>query len=42
MNENRLADYLTHIRDAAIDARSFVQGMTKEAFMNSTAPCLHW
>src|SRR5262249_27220247 len=33
MNENRLADYLTHIRDAASDARAFVHGMTKEAFL---------
>ncbi len=27
MNENRLLDYLDHIRQAAADARSFVEGL---------------
>ncbi|HMN22341.1 MAG TPA: DUF86 domain-containing protein [Ottowia sp.] len=27
MNENRLADYLDHMRQATSDARAFVQGM---------------
>ena len=30
MNENRLPDYLEHIQQAAIDARSFVDGLAKE------------
>lgn len=34
MNENRLADYLEHIHQAATDARSFVDGMSKEAFLD--------
>jgi len=34
MNENRLADYLEHLHQAAVDARSFVDGMPKEAFLN--------
>ena len=33
MNENRLPDYLEHIRQAAIDARSFVDGLAKEDFL---------
>jgi uncharacterized protein with HEPN domain len=33
MNENRLSDYLDHIHQAAIDARSFVQGLSKEEFL---------
>jgi hypothetical protein len=32
MNENRLPDYLEHIQQAAIDARSFVDGLAKEDF----------
>ena len=32
MNENRLPDYLQHIRQAAIDACSFVEGQRKEDF----------
>ncbi len=33
MSENyRLPDYLDHIQQAAIDARSFVEGLTKEDF----------
>jgi uncharacterized protein with HEPN domain len=34
MSENRLPDYLEHIHQAAADARSFVDGMSKEAFLN--------
>lgn len=34
MNGNRLADYLEHIHQAATDARSFVDGMSKEAFLD--------
>lgn len=34
MNGNRLADYLEHIHQAATDARSFVDGMYKEAFLD--------
>lgn len=34
MSENRLPDYLEHIHQAAADARSFVDGMTKEAFLD--------
>lgn len=33
MSVNRLSDYLDHIRQAAVDARSFVQGMTKSDFL---------
>ncbi|HBD5595871.1 DUF86 domain-containing protein [Aeromonas salmonicida subsp. achromogenes] len=33
MNENRLPDYLDHIQQAAIDARSFVEGLAKEDFL---------
>ena len=33
MNENRLADYLDHMRQAATDACSFVEGMSKENFL---------
>jgi uncharacterized protein with HEPN domain len=33
MNENRLADYLDHMRQAATDARSFVDGLSKEDFL---------
>lgn len=34
MSENyRLPDYLDHIQQAAIDARSFVEGLTKEDFL---------
>lgn len=33
MNENRLADYLDHLRQAATDACSFVEGMSKEDFL---------
>jgi len=31
--QNRLPDYLDHIRQAATDACSFVEGLTKEAFL---------
>ena len=33
MNETRLPDYLDHMRQAATDARSFVEGMSKEDFL---------
>ena len=33
MNEGRLPDYLDHIRQAAIDACSFVEGQRKEDFL---------
>ena len=33
MNENRWPDYLEHIQQAAIDARSFVDGLAKEDFL---------
>jgi len=33
MNAQRLLDYLEHIEQAASDARSFVQGMTKDDFL---------
>ena len=33
MNENRLADYLGHLHQAATDACSFVEGQTKDDFM---------
>ncbi len=33
MSENRLPDYLDHIQQAATDARSFVEGMAKEALL---------
>lgn len=33
MNENRLPDYLDHIQQAVIDARSFVEGLAKEDFL---------
>ena len=33
MNDNRLLDYLDHMQQAAIDASSFVEGMSKETFI---------
>lgn len=33
MNEIRLYDYLEHIKQAASDARSFVEGLSKEDFL---------
>jgi uncharacterized protein with HEPN domain len=33
LNENRLADYLGHIQQAATDACSFVEGSSKEDFL---------
>lgn len=33
MNENRLADYLDHMRQAARDARGFVEGLSKDDFL---------
>jgi uncharacterized protein with HEPN domain len=33
MSENRLPDYLEHMRQAATNARSFVDGMKKEDFL---------
>lgn len=32
-DENRLPDYLEHIRQAASDACSFVEGLSKEEFL---------
>lgn len=34
MNENRLHDYLGHMRQAATDACVFVEGVTKEEFLD--------
>lgn len=31
MNENRLPDYLRHIQQAAADACSFVEGLSKDS-----------
>ena len=33
MNENRLLDYLDHMRQAATDACGFTQGLSKEEFL---------
>ncbi|MDE1999510.1 MAG: DUF86 domain-containing protein [Burkholderiales bacterium] len=33
MNENRLPDYLDHMRQAATDACSFVEGLNKDDFL---------
>lgn len=33
MNENRLPDYLRHIQQAATDACSFVEGLSKNDFL---------
>ncbi len=33
MKENRLPDYLEHIRQAATDACAFVEGQRKEDFV---------
>lgn len=33
MNENRLTDYLDHMRQAATDACCFVEGLSKDAFL---------
>lgn len=33
MNESRLPDYLGHMRQAASDARGFVEGMTRSDFL---------
>lgn len=33
MNENRLPDYLEHMRQAAIDACTFVEGIDKAEFL---------
>ena len=33
MNANRLSDDLEHIRQAATEARAFVDGMSKDAFL---------
>ena len=34
MSQNRLPDYLDHIQQAATDACSFVDGMTRDDFLN--------
>jgi uncharacterized protein with HEPN domain len=36
MNENRLSDYLEHIRQAAAAACSYVEGMSKADFLADT------
>lgn len=33
MSENRLPDYIEHIQQAATDARTFVDGLTKDDFL---------
>lgn len=33
MTTNRLEDYLSHIRQAATDTITFVEGLSKEAFL---------
>lgn len=33
MNESRLPDYLDHIQQAAAEARSFVEGLSKDDFL---------
>ena len=33
MSESRLPDYLDHIQQAAVDARSFVEGLAKDDFL---------
>lgn len=33
MNENRLTDYLDHMQQAATDARTFVEGLAKNDFL---------
>jgi uncharacterized protein with HEPN domain len=33
MNENRLPDYLDHIRQAAADVHGFVEGLSKDDFL---------
>lgn len=33
MNRNRLPDYIEHIQQAAMDACSFVEGLSKDEFM---------
>lgn len=33
MSQHRLSDYLEHIRQAATDARSFVEGLHKDDFL---------
>ncbi len=33
MNENRLTDYLDHMQQAAMDACSFVEGLSKDDFL---------
>jgi uncharacterized protein with HEPN domain len=33
LSQNRLQDYLEHMKLAALDARSFVEGMSKEEFL---------
>lgn len=33
MNENRLADYLGHMQQAALDACGFIEGLDKVEFL---------
>lgn len=34
MTAKRLADYLDHIEQAAVDAETFVEGLSKSDFLN--------
>ncbi len=36
MSESRLLDYLDHIQQAATDACSFVEGLAKEDFLETS------
>jgi uncharacterized protein with HEPN domain len=42
MNENRFPDYLDHMRQAAKDACSFVEGMDKAGFLEDKPPSKPW
>lgn len=43
MSENRLPDYLDHVQQAATDAIGFVDGSSKESFLEDkhTQQCGH-
>ena len=42
MNENRLPDYLQHMRQAAADAVGFVEGMSRDEFLATNARSKRW
>ncbi len=42
MNENRLSDYLDHMRQASEDACAFVEGLSKENFLQDKSTNLAW